>query len=95
LAVGRVDMEDVMSTTEDVLKPLVEKNSVILSYSCVARYFALGTRYTAEADKVSEICGDMQYLYVCSGGEICPLPDGSGKLKNYFHNYTNVFCRLS
>jgi len=95
LAVGRVDMDDVLSTTEALLKPLAGKEGVILSYSCIARYLALGTKYTAEADKVIEVCKDMQYLYVCAGGEICPLPDENGKLKNYYHNYTNVFCKLS
>ena len=95
LAVGRVDVEDVLSTAETLLKPLAGKDGVILSYSCIARYLALGTKYTAEADKVIEVCKDMQYLYVCAGGEICPLPDENGKLKNYYHNYTNVFCKLS
>lgn len=95
LAVGRVDMEDVLSTTEEHFKSLIKKECVVLSYSCMARYMALGTRYTAEADKMSEMCGDMYYLYACSSGEICPIPDESGKLKNYYHNYTNVFCRLS
>ncbi|MCL2690304.1 MAG: FIST C-terminal domain-containing protein [Chitinispirillia bacterium] len=95
LAVGRVDMEDVISTTEDILKTLVQKESTVLSYSCLVRYLTLGTKFTAEADKMGEVCGDMNYLYASAGGEICPIPDESGKLKNYFHNYTNVFCRLS
>jgi len=95
LAVGRVDMVDVLHTTEETLKNLVEKESVILSYSCIARYLALGTKYTAEAEKMSEICENIQYLYACSGGEICPLIDANGKLINYYHNYTTVFCRLS
>lgn len=95
LAIGRVDMNDVLNTTEETLKPLVEKDSVILSYSCIARYLALGANNTAEAEKVREITGDTQYLFACSGGEICPLPDADGNLKNYYHNYTNVICRLS
>jgi len=95
LAIGRVDMNDVLYTTEKTLKPLVEKDSVILSYSCIARYLALSANNTAEAEKVREITGDTQYLFTCSGGEICPLPDADGKLKNYYHNYTNVFCKLS
>ncbi|MCL2389966.1 MAG: FIST C-terminal domain-containing protein [Endomicrobia bacterium] len=95
LAIGRIVPEDVLNTTEESLKPLVDKDSVVLSYSCMARYHALGTDYAAEAKKVSELAGDMRYMFACSGGEICPLPDASGKLKNFYHNYTNVFCRLS
>ena len=95
LAIGGVNLEDVIYTTEKALKPLVEKESVVLSYSCMARYFALSANFTAEAEKVREIAGDSQYLFACSGGEICPLPDVNGKLRNFFHNYTNVFCKLS
>ena len=95
LAIGGVDMKDVLYTAEKTLIPFVEKDSVLFSYSCIARYFALSANYTAEAEKVREITGESQYLYACSGGEICPLPDAEGKLKNFFHNYTNVFCKLS
>ena len=95
LSLGRIDMEDVLYTTEKALGPLAEKNCLILSYSCIARYLVLGTNTMAEAEKVKEVAGDTKYLYACSGGEICPLPDADGKLKNYYHNYTNVFCKIS
>jgi len=95
LAIGGINMFDILHITEVTLKPFVEKDSVVLSYSCLARFFALGVNYTAEAEKVHEITGDSQYLYACSGGEICPLTDAEGRLKNFFHNYTNVFCKLS
>ena len=95
LALGRVDMNDVFVTTEEALKPLLEKDSLILSYSCIARYLVLGTDINAEAEKVRGAAdGIAPYLFTCSGGEICPIPDGEGNLKNYFHNYTNVFCKL-
>ncbi|MCL2812134.1 MAG: FIST C-terminal domain-containing protein [Clostridia bacterium] len=95
LAIGRVDMADVLSTTENTLKPLMDEGGAVLSYSCIARYLVLGTQNTAEAGKVIEIAQDAPYLFACSGGEICPLPDADGNLKNYYHNYTIAFCRLS
>ena len=95
LAMGRVNKDDVMNTTERALKPFVKEGSHIFSYSCMARYLALGVDYAAEAEMVSGIAGGTQYLFACSGAEICPLPDSSGKLKNFFHNFTIVFCRLS
>ena len=94
LAIGRVDMADVLHTTESALKPLVEEEGAVLSYSCIARYLVLGTHNTAEAGKIIDIAGDAPYMFAYSGGEICPLPDASGKLKNYYHNYTIAFCRL-
>jgi len=60
----------------------------------MARYLILGADTTAEAEKVIEAAGNTQYLFAYSGGEICPLPDENGTLKNMYHNYTVVFCRL-
>ena len=94
LAIGRVDFDDVLNTTEAKLQPFVETDGFILGYSCIARYLALGFDITAEAEKVSEIAGDRNYMYACSGGEICPLPDADGKLKNTYHNYTIALCKL-
>ena len=61
----------------------------------MARYLALGGNNLAEAEKTVEVAGDTSYLFACSGGEICPLPDADGRLKNFYHNYTAVFCRIS
>ena len=95
IAIGSLGTDDILYTTEKILKPFVEKDSVVLSYSCIARYFVLGANSSAEAEKMREMAAGAKYLFACSGGEICPLPDGNGKLKNFFHNFTNVFCKLS
>ena len=95
MAIGRIDMGDVLSTTEKTLRQFIEKDSVLFCYSCMARHLVLGAHNTAEAEKVVEVSGGSQYLFASSGGEICPLPDEYGRLKNSFHNYTIVFCKLS
>jgi len=95
IAVGRITMDDVLETTEKIVTEVDAKDGIILSYSCMARFLALGTDIEAEARKMSEITGGEHYMFAISGGEICPLPDARGRLKNYFHNYTNVLCRLS
>lgn len=95
LALGRVDKEDVLQTTGDAFTALAEKDATVLCYSCVARYFVLGADNTAEAKIVKAAAENAGYLFASSGGEICPLPDADGRLKNYFHNYTIVFCKLS
>ena len=95
IEVGRSDRLSVLLETEKALKSLVaEEGSVILCYSCIMRYLALELNHITEAEKVIELVGDMQYMFSSSGGEICPLPDASGKLKNYYHNYSIVFCKL-
>ncbi len=95
LAIGRIDREDVLQTTSSVMTPLVKENSLILSYSCIARYLVLGADNTAEAVAVNKICGATPYLFTCSGGEVCPLPDAEGRLRNLSHNFTHVMCRIS
>ena len=96
LAIGRIDMNDVLSTTEKTLAPFIEndKDSFVLGYSCMSRYLSLGANSTAEAEKVAEITGGLPYHFACSGGEICPHPDKDGRLRNFFHNHTIVFCKL-
>ncbi len=95
LAIGRIDKDDVLQTARSMIAPLVDEHSAILSYSCIARYLVLGTDNTAEAEAVNEICGDTPYMFTCSGGELCPLPDAKGKLRNLSHNFTIVTCRIS
>jgi hypothetical protein len=94
VAIGRIDMDDVLYTTEQSLKALVEEGKFIFNYSCMARYLALGANINAEAERVMEVAGDTPYMYSCSAGEICPLIDEKGNYRNFFHNYSIVFCKL-
>jgi hypothetical protein len=97
LAIGRIDMDDVLNTAESALAGFAEKGKGMLIYSCMSRYLTLGANVGAEAEKINGSAGDSPYLYACSAGEICPLPDGSkgGRLKNIFHNYTIICCRFN
>ena len=93
-SVGRINSVDVLSTTKAALSSLTNKESVVLGYSCVARYLVQGSSNIAEAKLFTVAAGDTPYLFANSGGELCPLPNSKGKLVNYFHNYSNVLCRL-
>ena len=90
-----MEKSDVLETAGVNMRALSEKGSTILSYSCVARYLVLGMDNTAEAETLIENAGGANHMFSYSGGEICPMPGANGKLKNVFHNYTIVFCRLS
>jgi hypothetical protein len=102
LAIGGLNADDVLSTTEKTIEKTLgtfaeennKNDNTVLIYSCMSRYLALGVDNTAEVEKAGEILGDTSYLFSYSAGEICPLPSGQGSLKNYFHNYTAVFCKL-
>jgi hypothetical protein len=95
VSIGRLDVNDVLSTTTETLKSIAKPGQTIISYSCIARFMILCTKCTAEAEILRDSSTDMNYFFSCSGGEICPLPDANSKLKNHFHNFTNVFLILS
>ena len=96
LGIGHVDTNDVLNTTSKTVRTVIEKGSVVLCYSCIARYLVLGADSTAEVEKIIEAVGnDTEYHFTYSGGEICPMSDSNGNLKNVYHNFTIVFCRLS
>jgi hypothetical protein len=95
LSVGKIDAEDVLATTEKVLRKALQKNpsaSGILIFSCVGRYFAQGYESTQEMEKVREILGSRPWHLVYSGGELCPVLGRDGRLVNRSHNDTFVIC---
>ena len=96
LAIGRVDADDVLRTSESAIKSLTDEDNdgIVLCYSCLARYLALGLNVTTEAEIIGNTMGSAEYHFAYSGGEICPLYDSGGELRNYFHNYSVVFCKL-
>ena len=93
-SVGHIDSVDILSTTKTALNSLTNEESVVLGYSCVARYLVQGSSNTEEARLFTVAAGDTPYLFANSGGELCPVPNSKGKLINHFHNYSNVLCRL-
>jgi hypothetical protein len=96
LSIGRLDAQDVISTTCHAIKKVVGDDCVVLAYSCIARYLTLGLDGIADAEKAYyEALENTNYFFTSSGGEICPLPDRNGKLRNHFHNFTIVLCKLS
>jgi hypothetical protein len=94
LAIGRLDKNDVLHTTETALTSFANDGGALLCYSCMSRYIALGTENRAEAEIVKKSFGTGSHIFACSAGEICPIHDENGQLKNYFHNFSIVFCKI-
>jgi hypothetical protein len=94
LGIGAIDVEDVLSTMED----LVSENRIrdadfVMIISCATRNFVLGLDNMAEIRCLrSSIDGSVPYLFFYSGGEICPVLSREGKLVNRFHNVTMISC---
>jgi len=97
-AVGSIDAPGVFESAEEGLKKIIAKKNrqATLLLPCVTRYIMLAPDQESELrlikEKLSE-CG-LPYMMGYSGGEICPMRDADGKLRNRFHNYTFCACVL-
>lgn len=97
LSIGSIDDRDVLETTQKMCGTISEQEekNVILSFSCIGRNYALGTNTNAEMEALERTFGEsVPYQFAYSGGEVCPLADSDGMLKNRFHNDTIIACIL-
>lgn len=94
LGIGSVEYEDVVQTSREAAERMMEtgKRDGMIIFSCASRNVALDMSIDAEAKAVDDIIdGNAPYIFCYSGGEFCPMPDSSGKLKNRYHNNSIVF----
>jgi hypothetical protein len=97
ISIATIDVEDVLASAGQVSREAVRKaqGRNLFMISCAARNWALGTEVYAEMEQVVDgIPGSTAYLFSYSGGELCPIPDRTGKLVNRFHNDTLIVCIL-
>ncbi|MDR0445503.1 MAG: FIST C-terminal domain-containing protein [Oscillospiraceae bacterium] len=89
-----VDYDSVMSTARDALDMILEDlnnggASFTLIIPCFSRCLTLGMQSEDEMKLTAQrLQGHRPYLFMYSGGEICPVPDADGRLVNRFHNMT-------
>ena len=97
LSVGRLNVNDVLSTTEQSLEQLLKNKEIngIIMFPCIGRNFVLGATPLREVDKVREILGDSLPWHVAYAvGEICPVYTNTGDIMNRFHNFTFIACAI-
>jgi hypothetical protein len=99
LTVGNIDAEEVISTTEEVLKNALvigENNgnkSGMLIFSCVGRFFIQGYNNSAEMERARAVLKDkIPFHMTYSGTELCPVYGKNGAIVNRSHNDTIVIC---
>ncbi len=95
LGIGELSYQTVMDTASHLLTRIAERKDchVALLFSCVGRNYALGMQSLDELKSLKTGLGSsMQYQATYSGGESCPLMDGTGKLVNRFHNDSLIAC---
>ncbi|MDR3238228.1 MAG: FIST C-terminal domain-containing protein [Spirochaetia bacterium] len=95
-SLGEIDEEGIIETAEATIDKVLESGRTsLLMLPCVTRYIVLHPNSEAEIKKVIEkVGGKIPYWLAYSGGEICPVRGGDGKLHNRLHNYTFSACVL-
>lgn len=97
-AVGNIDAEGISESAEKGLRQILDipNRQATLLLPCVTRYIMLAPDQEKELRMLTEELtkSGLPFMMGYSGGEICPMPDSSGKLRNRFHNYTFCACVL-
>ena len=98
---GFLDGDKTLASANKLMNELCERQkNGIIAYSCAARAWSLGAKFFSEAQRIAN-CAEkheeengepLVYTVTYSGGEICPIPDNTGKLVNALHKYTLVAC---
>ena len=98
IALGEISPDGILSTTGEAVKRVLEsgKKGGALMLPCITRYMMLAPKQEGEMSFVSGMMqeGNMPFMLGYSCGEICPVRDESGKLRNRYHNYTFSVCVL-
>ena len=97
-AVGSIDAQGIFESAQDGLKKIeeIKDRQATLMLPCVTRYIMLAPDQESELHLIEETLAESgsPFMMGYSGGEICPMPDTNGKLRNRFHNYTFCACVL-
>jgi len=98
VAVGSIDAQGIFESAETGLKHILAESDrqATLLLPCVTRYIMLAPDQESELRliKGSLTSSGRPFMMGYSGGEICPVADQEGKLRNRFHNYTFCACVL-
>jgi len=102
VAVGEITVGSVMASAEEALERVLGcgKRNGMLVLPCVSRYVMLSLDHNDEMAFVSEKISNgnpqgtprMPFMMGYAGGEICPVRDKNGVLRNRFHNFTFSAC---
>jgi hypothetical protein len=94
LTFASVDYNSVLETAETAATTALayaeERGaSGMIAIPCLSRCLVITPTSEAEMEKTREIIGDrMPFIFIYSGGEICPVYNTQGDMINRFHNLT-------
>ncbi len=96
--VGYIDEAGIHESANEAMNKIdaLKDRQTVLMLPCITRYIMLSPN---QEDELKLICkrfseSGKPFAMAYSGGEICPMPDANGKLRNRFHNYSFSACVL-
>ena len=97
LAIGEITSGGIIATANEAMSRVMAsgKRNGVMFLPCITRYIMLTPNHT---DEISIVVNKMEngtimpFHLAYSGGEICPVKDNNGVLRNQFHNYTFIAC---
>ena len=97
LSIGRMDVEDILSTAENSMSSLMDSNDLngIFTFPCMGRNMVLGMDDPMAEIKVTQkaVGLDIPLHLAYSGGEVCPTYFEAGTVNRY-HNFTFIACAI-
>lgn len=95
LAFGSLNHADVMQTTSALLEDAMRGGgNVMILFSCFSRNMVLNSPMAEMELVLQKTAASMPFIFVYSGGELCPLYNQSGHPANRYHNYSIIACVL-
>ena len=95
-SIGSLAADSILESCENGLQEVLSlpDRQVTLLLPCIDRYIMLAPNQDSECKLVVKKLDNSELPFALgySGGEICPVPDANGKLRNRFHNYTFCAC---
>jgi len=97
VTIGEISAESIMASAREGMDMALNcgrRNGVML-LPCVSRPIMLEPDHEGELNLIAGKVGKgriMPYMAAYSGGEICPVRDNAGVLRNRFHNFTFSAC---
>jgi len=98
LNIGAVTAESVLESAEYITQSLIKEGSGrgFIMFSCFLRNVVLGGSSQAEFELIRQKLNRYpeQWLFINSGGELCPGYTENGELVNRFHQYALIACQF-
>ncbi|MDR1489291.1 MAG: FIST C-terminal domain-containing protein [Desulfovibrio sp.] len=91
---GEVDKDGIMESAGDALAQIqgLKGKNCLLMLPCVTRYIMMTPVPDEEIRLVRDTLGGRPFVLGLSGGEICPVKDRDGILRNRHHNFSFSAC---